>query len=221
MRAPSRPAGSPISGVRASTTTLHRVSRTSASTQAAVTPRAPPETTTTDPAGNEAWCMGERYELRDDRLASTVGAEPHLELGAAGEGFVDERVVGSPGGRPPRLRSIARQPALGHSCAAVFTRPGRPPSAARSEPRGRSRPRCPARSRTRRGSRRSWRACARRGGQPRATRASAPRPRHRAEGVQEHDRVGVDGHVRHDLRRDAATRERGDEERSDPRPGRR
>ena len=129
---PAQQAGSGASGVRPRRTKRARLSRAHSSMQAAVTPRAPPETTTTSPADDHRRALRDGPLHAAKREPASGRGERHLRLAAPFEQLGRERLRErfSVRGLPVRGRRPSAE-ACGHSWPAVFTRAGRPASHAR------------------------------------------------------------------------------------------
>ena len=132
---PRQHAGSSSTGVRPSKRKRQRAARASSITHAAVTPRAPPETTTTDcgssgkaePAGSGAATV-----CNTTRAPST--GSPTSRSTPPASNSAHKASATSSGERPTRPMSMARTCAEGHSMAAVRARAAGPASQARSLP---------------------------------------------------------------------------------------
>ena len=128
---PTQHAGSSFNGVRPSKTKRALQSRAHSAMQAAVTPRAPPETNTTSPAvitdfpGMTGSATLRKVSRRPDAVSMISNSPPPSSNSLA---IIIASVFGS---RPAVCRSMAFSDASGHSSAAVFTNAGKPDSQAR------------------------------------------------------------------------------------------
>ena len=128
---PTQHAGSLLNGVRPSNTKRALQSRAHSAMQAAVTPRAPPETSTTSPAEitdlpKMTGSATLRKVLRSPDAVSMISTSPPPSSNSFAISVAS--VLGS---RPAVSRSMAFSDASGHSSAAVFTNAGKPDSQAR------------------------------------------------------------------------------------------
>ncbi|MBV6414853.1 MAG: hypothetical protein OMOMHJEC_02689 [Xanthomonadales bacterium] len=128
---PAHAAGSGASSLRPSSTKRTRPLCAHSTRQAAVTPRAPPETTTTSPspitgASGCAGCATLRSVRRRPSAPSATSISPPPPSSSSAMACASASTL-----RPPRSISIAFSAACGHSSAAVLTSAGRPAAHAR------------------------------------------------------------------------------------------